>query len=105
MSEKAKLHRISSNGVLLGYMMQCPGCKGHHAIYTEQPNSQKAKWEFNGDLEFPTFKPSVLVTWDEGEEHVKNICHFYVTDGKIIFQPDCTHELKGQTVDLLEWEI
>ena len=27
-------------------------------------------------------------------------CHLFVTDGKIIYCGDCTHELSGQTVDL-----
>jgi hypothetical protein len=31
-------------------------------------------------------------------------CHSFVTDGKIQFLPDCYHSLKGQTVELPEWD-
>jgi hypothetical protein len=31
------------------------------------------------------------------------VCHSFVTDGRIQFLEDCTHELAGQTVDLPEW--
>lgn len=32
------------------------------------------------------------------------LCHSFVTDGKIQFLNDCFHSLKGQTVDLPDWE-
>jgi hypothetical protein len=69
-------------------------------------------------MDAPTLTPSILVrgtvpVTDEqvarimaGEkiEPVETICHSYVTDGKIQFLNDCTHELAGQTVDLPEWD-
>lgn len=30
------------------------------------------------------------------------VCHSYVTNGRIQYLGDCTHELAGQTVDLPE---
>ena len=33
-----------------------------------------------------------------------DICHSFVTDGRIQFLGDCTHKLAGQTVDLPDWE-
>lgn len=50
-------------------------------------------WTWNGDKEKPTVRASILV---RGQFR----CHSFVTDGKIQFLGDCTHELKGQTVDL-----
>lgn len=71
----------------------CEGCKTHHRIVTP-------RWGFNGDVERPTFTPSVLVTYEEGEKFTPKRCHSFVTDGRIQYLDDCTHELKGQTVDL-----
>ena len=53
-------------------------------------------WTWNGDTELPTLKPSVRST----DGH--NVCHTFITDGKVIFLGDCTHELANQTLDLLE---
>ncbi len=92
---------------------KCPGCKGFHIIPTADANVGNC-WSFNYNYEKPTFTPSILSRWtrtptDEeaariiaGEkiEFQKMICHSYVTDGKILFLDDCTHTLRGQTVEL-----
>jgi hypothetical protein len=104
----------------------CPGCKESHQIAIgEGPGP---RWGYNGNPERPTFTPSVLVTsghycsrhksgddcWctfnaeevAEGREPTGfkcGICHSFVTDGRIQFLGDCTHELAGQTVDLPPW--
>lgn len=71
----------------------CAGCETHHRILTPP-------WGFNDDVERPTFSPSVLVTYDFGEQREAKRCHTFVTDGRIQYLDDCTHALKGQTVDL-----
>lgn len=76
------------------WMHYCPGCKSHHSFDT--------RWKFNGDLQKPTFTPSMLVNQHrqkdtEGTPAVR--CHYFLTDGKIQYLPDCDHELKGQTID------
>lgn len=91
----------------------CPGCDHVHGITYGDPANC---WTWNGDLERPTFSPSVLVTgvqWDPSEGFHKpnhnvapgapTACHSFVTDGRIQFLTDCTHALAGQTVDLPEW--
>lgn len=99
------------------YAFQCPGCGENHA-----PSN---KWAFNGDYDKPTFSPSILVTsghyspghsgpcWCTWEERFPNegpvpyrcgVCHSFVTDGKIQFLNDCTHELAGQTVEIPDWD-
>lgn len=64
------------------------------------------QWEFNGDLDHPTFSPSLLVRWeehqDEGQPTKKHICHSFVRGGHIQFLGDSTHPLAGQTVELPE---
>jgi hypothetical protein len=64
----------------------CPGCKKFHYVGPEHHG-------FNGDLERPTFTPSVFKNWEP-------ICHAYINDGMIQFLGDSWHELKNQTVEL-----
>jgi hypothetical protein len=81
--------RRADNGELYGYRLNCPGCNKPHVVGTG--------WHFNGDMERPTFEPSVLVT---GGGDPTYRCHSYVTGGRIQFLSDCSHALAGQTVDL-----
>lgn len=98
------------------FMFKCPGCGDMHSF--------GPSWKFNGNLERPTFTPSLLVRsghyCDFGKEHgcwcthnAEKIakgaepstfkcyrCHSFVTDGKIQFLGDCTHDLAGKTVEL-----
>ncbi len=101
----------------LGYSFWCAGCEGHHMFHT-QPHKggryRNGKWEaadgpvwkFNGDLEKPTFSPSLLVYEGRYEDgtigHPR--CHSFVRDGQIQFLGDCGHKLAGQTIDLLDIE-
>jgi hypothetical protein len=92
----------------------CPGCKTHHIIATVIPQDNGAKWDFNGNIEMPTFSPSLLIrtgkyvpgheNFDDEGYNFSVICHSFITNGKIQFLSDCTHELKNQTVDLPEVE-
>lgn len=98
------------------YWIDCPGCGGWH-IFTvgfkdeaerlkhiqNRYDKQECVWTFNGDLDLPTFSPSMLVRapcW--GEDRKPMVCHSFVANGRIQFLNDCTHDLKGQTVDLPE---
>lgn len=74
----------------------CPGCNESHNVVVEGDY----KWVWNGNLTKPTFEPSVLVTHSGGEPTAR--CHSFVTNGKIQFLGDCTHNLANQTVDLPE---
>lgn len=104
---RASLGRTVDGGQLVHF--RCPGCDDFHQVSI-------GTWSWNGDLDLPTFSPSVLVggvQWEAGEgfhkpkHHVEPgspiVCHSFVTDGRIQFLGDCTHELAGQTVDLPEW--
>ena len=77
----------------------CPGCKVHHAFTTKHPAF--IPWTWNGNVDKPTFLPSLLVNKD----YPTSRCHSFVTDGKIQFLSDCFHELKNTTVDLPEIEM
>lgn len=97
------------------FIFWCPGCKCGHGVWTTKTNTQSAVWSFNGNLERPTFSPSILITYtrditdDErarilgGEKlHIPQMrCHLFVVDGQLQYCPDCTHELAGRTVAMV----
>ena len=86
----------------------CPGCEEVHSI----PDS----WTFNGNVECPTFSPSVRITgkrtvkvdgkWDGGwvrdaeGNPLDYCCHYILTAGQLQFCADSTHALAGKTVPL-----
>lgn len=53
---------------------------------------------FNGNFEKPSFVPSLLCYGDGYHPR----CHLWITDGIIKFFDDCDHDLKGQTVPMVE---
>lgn len=67
------------------------------------PVSGPKAWEWNKSVESPTLRPSILTKWYEGDK-ISQVCHSYVTDGKVQFLSDCTHEHAGKTMDLLKVE-
>lgn len=81
------------------YSFYCPGCKHEHTYSIFEDGSQ---WKFNGNMQNPSFTPSLLNREIDKDGKVKSICHLFVTDGKIIYCGDCTHELSGQTIPMSE---
>lgn len=91
-----------------GYHHWCPACKHMHRL----PDS----WQFNGDLEKPTFTPSFLHRghkrvfvdgrwtgeWvmDSAGKPIKQVCHYILTNGVLNFCGDCTHEMAGLSVPI-----
>lgn len=77
---------------------------------TAQEDYEHPVWTFNGNVDSPTVTPSLLVTYpanpratDEFKEwRTERVCHSFITDGKVQFLSDCTHELAGQTVEIPE---
>ncbi len=99
----------------------CPGCNEAHTLSVAGPG---AIWGYNGNVDQPTFTPSVLMRsghfvtgqhgkrcWcDYNSEQIAmgkptvgfscQQCHSFVTHGRIQFLGDCSHSLAGQTVAL-----
>lgn len=112
MGEKGKLRTLEGGSVAFF----CPGCQEYHEVIIDKTKSPS--WDFNGNYEKPTFTPSIKVTsghymsghkgscWcDYNKTHPDNpfkcsVCHSFITDGRIQFLNDCTHELSGQIVEL-----
>jgi hypothetical protein len=119
----AKAHPCAetAGGPTTGYMIMCPACgNGHLFNIVPGPNGvggSKPCWTFDGNVDAPTFSPSMLVrgtkhlTGEEidrmmaGEkiEPIPVVCHSFVRGGSIEFLADCSHELAGQTVPLEDW--
>lgn len=122
MNDKISRYKSGKN---IGYHFHCEGCGSAHGVFIK--GSGVPIWKWNGDLEKPTFTPSVLLKYKnlskEGNKLNKEfykkhgrymtlkelpydslyICHSYITDGKIRYLNDCTHHLKGKTVELLDF--
>ena len=107
----AKVEIFTDNELEKSYRFHCPGCNETHLFWVKSlrgapvwkaagdGREQGPVWDFNGDVERPTVRPSILV---QGSPWENRRCHSFITDGKIQFLGDCTHELRGQTVELPE---
>lgn len=110
-----------------GLRFHCPGCDESHIVNV---SGGHPGWVFNDDVERSVLTPSVLVRtghycnnppvpgncgcdWNERHPDEEpwdwpcSVCHSFVgcngaLPGQIKFLDDCTHALKGQTVDLPE---
>ena len=73
-----------------------------HYITVDRPNHCGSRWQFDGNLDAPTFSPSVNISIaGDAEENIPaERCHYFLRAGMIEFLGDCTHALAGQTVAL-----
>lgn len=94
-----KFKQYAENVYKGAYSFYCPGCKETHVVFT-QPIDNWPVWGFNADLDRPTVTPSIKVIKPMADK--ENVCHSFITDGRIEFLSDCTHELRGQTIELPE---
>lgn len=83
----------------------CPACNELHDFAVEQPFTNNARWTFDGNGAAPTFAPSMNITigpfpHGEAEAGRIDVCHYFLQQGKLVYLGDCTHALKGQTVEL-----
>lgn len=93
------------------YAYWCQGCEEMHMV--------GPGWTFDGNVDAPTFSPSVLVTsghytpgWQGPScwctyrvdhpdcEFECSRCHTFIKGGMVQFLSDCTHALAGQTLPL-----
>lgn len=124
---------LDGHGRFRAVRFRCPGCNEYHDLATtwtppgvdRAPPAPGDSWTFDGNLDAPTFSPSVRVRRGhycnnppvpgncacdfqqrfpdhEPWEWPCGICHSFVRNGRIQFLEDCTHALAGQTVDLPE---
>lgn len=87
------------------YSFYCPGCGKTHAVYTTQEKGYTHPiWGFNGDVNKPTFTPSVatLSTMKIAGKYMEIRCHSFIREGKIQYLSDCDHAFAGQTIDMID---
>lgn len=77
----------------------CPGCNCEHP-YRIKPEGDSPVWGFDGNMQSPTFSPSLVCAIDRSKAKV---CHLYVRNGQIEFLSDSHHELAGKTVPMVRW--
>jgi hypothetical protein len=75
----------------------CPACQCCHGFDN--------RWKFNGNMDKPTFTPSMLVHENKDYREVSKSkhghrCHSFVANGEIKYLDDCTHDMKNTTVKL-----
>ena len=72
-------------------------------VALDRPNAfyvrdRHPSWSWNEDYECPTVSPSIRLI------HTGNqVDHLFIRDGKIQYLNDCTHELAGKTVDMVDF--
>ena len=93
------------------FLFMCPGCGYAHQVWVKsnplRNNGNHPVWGWNGSMEKPTFTPSLLCNGSMKSEEVREgyqRCHSFITDGKIHFLCDCSHELVNKTVEMKDWE-
>lgn len=96
----SKLGVSERDGKVIGYLMRSPGSGAIVCFYTKD-SGEACYWDFNGNLERPTFSPSMLI--HPNGVHCRD--HFFVRDGKIEYLSDCEHTLAGKTVDMVEFDF
>lgn len=90
---------VDDAGTLRGYAFYCPGCEGPHVYYV----AGNLVWSFDGNLESPTFSPSLLNTAPNHGDPKQQRCHLHLTAGKLQFCTDCSHDFAGKTVELPDY--
>jgi hypothetical protein len=93
-----KLHVRESDNQHL-YLFWCIGCERVHGLPSRKnpDDGVRPNWYFNGNIENPTFTPSLL------HPH-KPVCHLFIEEGQIRYLDDCDHKLAGQTVSMIPME-
>lgn len=80
--------------------LMMPGPIGNRILpITLRERTQTPQWWWNGDTQKPTLQPSLMTR--DGQ----HVCHSFVTDGVVRFLDDCTHEFRGQCMELLEVDV
>lgn len=109
-----------------GFIYWCAGCETHHVVYPAGSNPNGAQWKVESTNPL-TLSPSVKHRFSkmtakgkadyekwvndgmpkpcpESFESEDVLCHYFIRGGKIQYLNDCTHSLKGKTVDMVKMD-
>jgi len=67
----------------------CPACDDAVVLGVNTPHG----WTFDGNMEKPTFEPSIKVMGNTGTKDT--VCHSFLRAGVWQFLDDCTHAMRG----------
>lgn len=100
------LHRFNYF-ILSGWTLAhwCPACNELHDFAVDKPFLNGSRWTFSGTKERPSLTPSMNIRVGPFPAGVKKagqfeVCHYFLREGQLIYQGDCTHALRGQTIAL-----
>lgn len=88
--------------IIAGYAALCPACKLEHFFAVTDYDGRDIG-EFDGNLDCPTFSPSML---SNGGRMILNLprCHSFLVNGQWQFLNDSTHAMAGQTIPMIPIE-
>ncbi len=69
----------------------CPACSILHPIFINKPSPLGELWEWDGNIEHPTFTPGF---------HPSAYCKYTIKKGVICFSEDCRHVLQNQSMPM-----
>ena len=72
------------------------GMTRHH----EESIPKDGRWKFNGDVENPTFSPSLNCSTEAAEDIPASRNHIIILGGDVTYCRDCTHDLATKTLPL-----
>ena len=90
---------------VVAYFVYCPGCERAHRFMVVNEAVPEQVWEFDGNMESPTFSPSLLMQtseWD-GHQWVRYACHSFLKNGVWEFLSDSTHDLAGRDAPMVDF--
>lgn len=87
-----------------GYGHWCPACEEMHAFAVDGPQSNGARWTFDGNVDLPTFNPSMNIRWGRQADPRCDVdggaCHYHLHAGVLKYCADSTHAMAGLEVPL-----
>ena len=101
--QEYKAHSDPERTVLYGAL--CPACGFEHGFRVDAEywaREGQDVWQFDGNMESPTFEGSMLSN-DGGAVKNKPVCHSHVKAGVWEFLDDCTHEMAGKQVPMVDY--
>jgi hypothetical protein len=75
------------------YLHWCPACDELHGFPVDKPHTNGHQWTFNGDINNPTFNPSMNIS--------SGLCHYHLHAGRIIYTGDSRSGMAGQNVAMM----
>jgi len=84
---------------------ECQGCMCEH-FFTICYDGRRQGWEFNGDLDKPTFDPALRINrlYNKRGKLIRKRCFLKLIDGLITYSVHSDHILAGRTVALVPWQ-